>query len=430
MKETIKSLFLTLLVVASMVQSYYLIYRLPGNDPIVKSESEYVEAESMGIPMEVESMIFPAQMVIHMGDDRHSVFYPESTFYNLIYSRLKGRQFDGFQRYALENINWADIRSSHEGIELQFDGGVPVALLQKVMQISPDSLFEAESISKILIYNTENEDQVRVFFFSNEGGVVYEATKVDLTVQDVKQQINFGEDWVPYTLVNGYYIPDEPIDMVETGLNVDLYTAEQMQRSLFFDFSITRYIREKNGSEIYTDSKRSLQVRQDRNWMNFTDPAASSTGENSPSKNVVSAVDYVNSHGGWSGKYRLEQSEGRDDDKHLAVFRQYYGAAQYGAFPIIDLPTFHYGTITLEMRQGTIVGYERSLLYTTEGTWSKKVVTLQGGKELRDKIAVISKEAIITNLYPAYLPSLTKEGLLLQPTWVVELSNGATRVLN
>jgi hypothetical protein len=33
-------------------------------------------------------------------------------------------------------------------------------------------------------------------------------------------------------------------------------------------------------------------------------------------------------------------------------------------------------------------------------------------------------------LYPAYLPSLTEQGLLLKPTWVVELSNGATRVLS
>ncbi|GGH30119.1 YycH family regulatory protein [Paenibacillus segetis] len=429
MKETIKSLFLTLLVVVSMVQSYYLIYRLPGSDPIVKSENEYIVAESMGTQLEVESMIFPAQILIHMGDDRHSVFYPESTFYNLIYSRLGGRQFGGFQRYSLENINWTDIRRRHEGIELKFENSVPVTLLQKAMQISPDPLFDAESIDRILIYNTENEDQVRVFFFSSDGNVVYEATKVDLTVQDVKQQINFGEEWVPYTLVDGYYIPEKSIDLVETGLPTGLYTAEQLQRSLNFDSSITRYIREKNGSEIYTDSKRSLQVRQDRNWVNFTDPAAPSTGDNSPSKNILSAIDFVNQHDGWSGKYRLEQSEGRDDDKHIVKFQQYYGTAQYGAFPILDTSTFHYGTITLEMRQGTITGYERSLLYIKEGTWFKKVVTLPGGKELREKIKRVSNEAFITNLYPAYLPSLSEEGLLLTPTWVVELSNGATRVL-
>jgi regulatory protein YycH of two-component signal transduction system YycFG len=430
-KERVKSLALALLVACSLVQSYFLIYQLPGSNPVVKSESDYIRTENMGTTLEADSMLFPAQIAVHMGEERHTVFYPDSTFYNLIYNRLKGRQFEGFQRYDIDNINWSDIRSKDIGVELEFGGGVPVELLQKVMQIAPDPLFDAENVNRLLIYNTGTDDQVRVFFFSSQGDVVYEATKADLTVQDVQQQVDFGKDWVPYTLTEGYYVPEEPVDLVETGLNTGLYTTEQMQRSLFFDPSITRYIREKDGSEIYTDSKRSLQVKQNRNWINYTDPAAPSTGENSPSKNVLSAIDFVNDHGGWSGKYRLEQtSEGIEEDQHRVVFQQYYGTGQFGAFPILDLSTFHYGAITLEMRQGTITGYERSLIYSSGGSWEKKVVSLPGGKALRENIAALKAEASIAGLYPAYLPSLTEKGLLLKPTWVVELSNGATRVLN
>lgn len=433
MKERVKSLTLALLVACSLVQSYFLTYQLPGSNPVVNSKNDYIRTENMGTTLEAEEMLFPAQIAVHLGEKRHTVFYPDSTFYNLIYSRLKGRQFDGFQRYAIDNINWSDVRGQHVGIELEFGGGgVPVALLQKVMQIAPDSLFDAENINRLLIYNTGAEDQVRVFFFSSQGDVVYEAAKADLTVQDVQQQVDFGKDWVPYTLTeDGYYIPEQAVDMVETGLNIGLYSTEQMQRSLFFDLSITRYIREKDGSEIYTDSKRSLQVKQDRNWINYTDPAAPSAGENSPSGNVLSAVDFVNQHGGWNGKYRLEQTgEGMDEDQHRVVFQQYYGTGQFGAFPIIDLATFHYGAITLEMRQGTITGYERSLIYGSGGSWEKKVVSLPGGKALREQIAKLKTEAGIARLYPAYLPSLTEQGLLLKPMWVVELGNGATRVLN
>lgn len=430
MKERVKSLALALLVACSLVQSYFLIYQLPGSNPVVKSESDYIRTENMGTTLEADSMLFPAQIAVHMGEERHTVFFPDSTFYNLIYNRLKGRQFEGFQRYDIDNINWSDIRSKDIGVELEFGGGVPVELLQKVMQIAPDPLFDAENVNRLLIYNTGTDDQVRVFFFSSRGDVVYEATKADLTVQDVQQQVDFGKDWVPYTLTDGYYVPEEPVDLVETGLNIGLYTTEQMQ-SLFFDPSITRYIREKDGSEIYTDSKRSLQVKQNRNWINYTDPAAPSAGDNSPSKNVLSAIDFVNQHGGWNGKYRLEQtSDGIEEDQQRVVFQQYYGTGQFGAFPILDLPTFHYGAITLEMRQGTIAGYERSLIYGSGGSWEKKVVSLPGGKALRESIAALKAEARISGLYPAYLPSLTEKGLLLKPTWVVELSNGATRVLS
>lgn len=430
MKEQIKSLVLALLVLCSLVQSYYLIYRLPGSDPVVKTESDYIKQENMGQRAEAEDMLFPAQIAVHLGDNRHTVFYPESAFYNLIYSRLKGRQFDGFQRYAVENINWSELRSRHTGVELEFGRGIPVSLLQKVMQIASDPLFEAESISRVLIYNTENEDQVRVFFFSSQGDVVYEATKADLTVQDVRQQVDFGKDWVPYTLVGGYYLPEQPIDMVEASINIGLFSTDQMQSSLFFDPSITRYIREKDGSEIYTDSKRSLQVKQGRNWVNFTDPAAPAAGENNPGRNALSAVDFVNEHGGWNGRYRLKQTEGLDGgEQHTVVFQQYYGEGQYGAFPIIDLPAFHYGEITLEMRQGTITGYERSLIYTTEGFLDKNMVQLPSGDELRSQLSRLEIESEIVGLYPAYLPTLTQDGLHLKPVWAAELKNGATRVL-
>lgn len=429
MKESIKSLLLTLLVLCSLIQSYFLIYRLPGSDPVVKTESDYIKTENMGQASDVESTLFPSQIAIHLGENRHTIFYPESAFYNLIYSRLKGRQFDGLQRYALDNINWNEIRSSHTGLELEFDEGIPVALLQRVMQIVPDPLFDVETVSRVLIYNTGTDDQVRVFFFSSQGDVVYEATKADLTVQDVRQQVDFGKEWVPYTLENGIYIPEQPVSMVETGLNIDMFTTDQMQSSLFFDPSITRYIREKDGSEIYTDSKRSLQVRQNRNWINYTDPAAPAAGENNPGRDVLSAVDFVNEHGGWNGLFRLDQTDGAGDGQHTIVFRQYYGTGPFGSFPIVDLPSFHYSEITLDMRQGTITGYERSLIYADEGQWRKEIIELPGGDQLREQIAALEEGSPILKLYPAYFPSLTQEGLLLKPIWAVELSNGATRIL-
>lgn len=429
MKESVKSLLLTLLVVCSLVQSYFLIYRLPGSDPVVKTESDYIKTENMGQGSDVESMLFPSQIAIHLAEDRHTIFYPESTFYNLIYSRLKGRQFDGFQRYALDNINWDEIRRNHTGLELEFDEGIPVVLLQRVMQIAPDPLFDVENINRILIHNTDTEDQVRVFFFSSQGDIVYEATKADLTVQDVRQQVDFGKEWVPYTLADGIYIPEQPVSMVETGLNVEMFTTDQMQSSLFFDPSITRYIREKDGSEIYTDSKRSLQVRQNRNWINFTDPAAPAAGENNSGRDVLTAVDFVNQHGGWNGLFHLNQSNGAGDGQHTIVFQQYYGTGPFGSLPIIDLPSFRYSEISLDMRQGTITGYERSLIYAAEGEWRKEIVELPGGDELRERLAAMEEGAKPLKLYPAYFPSLAQEGLLLKPVWAVKLSNGATRIL-
>lgn len=148
-KERIKSLVLAALVVASLVQSYFLIYRLPGGgDSIVTSETNYVKTENMGQERNIEELIFPDQMIIHLGEDKHTVFYPGNTFYQLIYSRLQGRTFDDFQRRSVQSVNWDQIRKENPGFELSFKEGIPVALLQRVMRLGTDSLFQGRPLTE------------------------------------------------------------------------------------------------------------------------------------------------------------------------------------------------------------------------------------------------------------------------------------------
>ncbi|AOZ92891.1 YycH family regulatory protein [Paenibacillus crassostreae] len=425
MKEKLKSIVLVLLVVGSLVESYYLMYRLPGSDSVIKSATSYIKTEYMGPESDVESLIYPNKMIIHMGEDKHTIFYPNSTFYNLIFSRLEGRSFDSFQRRSLQDINMAEIRTQNPGIELSFGEGVPVSLLQRVMQIQPDSLFQAEQINRIWIYNVSSESKARALFFSTEGDVVYEAGKADLTAQDVQQHVDFGQSWIPYSSVNGsYYIPETEVEMVAATIGVDAYTSEQMQRSLFFDPSITRNIKEKDGSEIYTDSKRSLQVRQEQKWMSYSDPAALPDGEDDIAKEVLAAVDFVNQHGGWNGDYRLSLAGGGIDQNEVE-FQQYYGT-----YPILETPQFQYGLIKLNLHQGTVSTYERSLIYIQPEEAKKEMKTLSGGDDLRYKLKSISQQSEIVDLYPAYLPTRTDKGLQLKPVWAVNLKSGAVIVLD
>lgn len=425
MKERLKTILLVVLVVGSLLQSYVLIFRFPGSDSVVQSKNAYIRTEEMGPEEKAENLLFPDKMIIHLGEDQHTVFYPNDTFYNLVYNRLKGRTFDNFQRRMVSNIDWAKVRSENRGIELSFDSGIPVTLLQRVMQIVPDTLFEGESINKIWLYSVEGEAKIHVMFFSTEGDVVYEAAQADLTVQDVDQLVDFGLSWTPYKMVDGrYYTPAKELNMVSIELPIGEYTVEQMQRSLFFDPSITRNIREKDGSEIYTDSKRSLQVDQGQKWISYTDPAAPPSGESSPGKDVLSAIDFVNQHGGWNGTYRLAKA-GESEDRTLVKFQQYYGG-----FPILNTTGFQYGVMELDLQQGTVTSYERSLLYLESAALKKQMVKLTGGEALEAKLKpYIEEKNMVMGLDPAYLPVLTGEGLLLKPVWALELQNGSVITL-
>ncbi|MDO7906195.1 two-component system activity regulator YycH [Paenibacillus sp. JX-17] len=419
MKEKLKSLALALLIVFSLVQSYYLIYQLPGSDSVITSETNYVKTENMGQEQAVEQFIFPDQMVVHLGEDRHTVFYPRTTFYNLIYSRLEGRSFENFQRRTVQSADWNVIRMKNAGFELSFPGGIPVPLLQRVMKLSSDPVFEGESINRIWIYIDDNGKKVHALFFSARGDVVYEASKADLTAQDVQQHVDFGQNWTPYTTADGkVYLPKENMSMVQTLIPIGVFSTEQMQRSLFFDPSITRNIQEKDGSEIYTDSKHSLQIRQEQRWMSYADPAVPTSGNSTPAEDVLAAVDFVNQHGGWDGSYRLMLQDGIGHMTDV-LFQQYYNA-----YPILDTATFRYGTMRMQVQQETVSLYERSLLYKKEGSGTKSAVELPGGAKLVNRLHIAAGKQEITGIAPYYHAELKDDGLQLTPVWRVQLGNG------
>ncbi|WP_325175587.1 two-component system activity regulator YycH [Paenibacillus sonchi] len=265
MKEKVKSWILTLLVFGSLVESYYLIYRLPGSDSAVMSENLYVKTDNMGPEEKVENLLYPDKMIIHMGQSKHTLFYPNTTFYNLILNRLKGRGFESFQRRSVQDFDWNKIRNENPGIELSFGSGIPVTLLQRVMQLSPDSLFEGESIDRIWIYNIKNDSKAHAVFFSTRGDIVYEAAKADLTVQDVQQHVDFGSDLTNYKAVNSdYYVPAAKVSMVEVEMPLGMYTIQQMQSNLFLmreapdifrKKTAPRFIRTANAASRWTKSR-------------------------------------------------------------------------------------------------------------------------------------------------------------------------------
>jgi regulatory protein YycI of two-component signal transduction system YycFG len=96
----------------------------------------------------------------------------------------------------------------------------------------------------------------------------------------------------------------------------------------------------------------------------------------------------------------------------------------------MSLPQMQYGVINLELQQGTVSSYERSLMYTEEDKAVKKVVELSGGEELENKLARLSPNLPVKDLTPAYVPVVQGEQLLLHPVWRVTLSDGSMLTLD
>lgn len=425
MIERAKTALLIVLVVLSLVQTYFLAYRTPWFGTTTRSEQDYVNTELIGQTSSVESIVYPEELILHLGEDQHTIVYPNTQFYDLIvHQRLANREFKGFQLVASAAQDWVQLKRDHVGIELSFRHGMSIELLKKLLKIETDAIQNAVQIESIYIYSVAESEDVHAYFFEQGGRNVYEAVRVDLTVKDIQDYIGFGEYLPRYTYIkDDIYVAKGPIQATEYVYNFDVITPEQMQRSLFFDSSATRAIVNRSGSQIYTDGKRGLRVEQNGYWINYTNSAASQTNTTAVSENVYAAVDFVNQHGGWDSSYQLQKVT-KTEDKYVR-FRKYI--EQY---PVIDISPFNFGYMKLGLQQGVVVEYERSLITLPRMAESKSIRWLYGGELLKNAVDTYDRLDDLIAIFPA-LKAVPQNGesINLIPVWAAALSDGTEEVL-
>lgn len=425
MMEKLKTWLLVGLVALSLIQSYLLVYSFPTIGATVQTEQEYITAERMGETSRIDDLIFPEEIVLHMGSDRHAVLYPDTGFYERIYELLQTGEYRNFRRVPNFIRDWDNLRRTAQGVELNFGGGVPVSLLQKSMRLDGDFFFLGDSISSIWLLQRkfQGQDVSEVYFFSSDGETIYEPSRAALSPDEIKEIAELGTFMPPYTLWrDGIYIPSLPLEAVEYSFGYASYSPQQMQRSLFFDPDRTRYLEDRNGSVIYTDGKRGLQLESGDTWMVFTNPVPPQDSPNNLADNAITAVQFVNQHGGWDGRYRFQpqpEQMGGLSGRYIA-FQQYYNQ-----YPLIGTG-LQYGKIQMQMQQGTASVYERSLITRSETYAEHALRWLPGGERLQHALNSFARSGEIEAVLPALQVSLTEDQkLYMEPAWSVRLSDGS-----
>jgi regulatory protein YycH of two-component signal transduction system YycFG len=302
-------------------------------------------------------------------------------------------------------------------------------VLQSILQIKEDAPTEDNLISRIMIYIVRNTDEVRTFFFSNRNEIVYESVKVDISAKDVEKYVAFGEILTTYHMSTWgeSYLPDKPITMPKIQAKYTEFTADQMKRSLFVDPSMTRSLVERDGTQIYTDGKRGLQLKYDKHWINYSDPISIPVeSRNDLKENLLSSIQFINQHGGWNGSFVYSQMmPNQGTGPQTLLFRQYMDN-----YPLISLNPNPFGYIKLTLQKGMVSAYERSLVNIDSKNTIRTDATLPGGKVLDDILNNYVKKAQVVSVFPAYQVNVFKDLKVdLVPRWAVELKDGTNEFI-
>lgn len=422
MIEKLKTLALTVLIMGSLLQSYLLAYSSPNYEPI--PQNDYVQAEPLGSQTELNDLLFPDQIIVHMGNGQHSVLYPNSFNYKTLLENVTQRRFEGFRKTTtyLVNVNWEDVRNKQQGVEIRFRDGIPINVLQNLVQIKGEIPFENDVITRIWIFAKEKEE-IRTFLFTDTPGVGYEVIQADFTSKDVENFVAYGDSSIPYKSVNGEnYLPIKPVRVSGYTISFTEFTADHLKRSLFVDPGITRNLKERDGSEIYTDAKRGLQINKEQRWMNYSDPVAPLFDSKTDTKgNLIAGVQFVNQHEGWDGNYAvvartpLRQSSSNQP----FIFRLYYDS-----FPLVNSRLDGFGTIKLLVQKGVVSGYERSMIIPDNKAVRKNEGILPSADDIEERLKNYPRRGSILSIFPAYRPHITEKAVVLTPTWALELRDG------
>ncbi len=422
--ESLKSVVLVILIGLSLYQSFLLSsYSPPKSEPI--QQSNYVQTETLGKPSELQDMLFPDQIIVHLGNQQYSVLYPNNYYYTRLLENIKQRSFDGFRKTTmyLANVNWEDVRTKQQGVEIRFRDGIPFSVMQQLLRLEGEMPVENDKITRIWIFTKGTNEDVRAFFFTDSPSVGYEVVRADFTSKDIENFAAYGDLTNLYKTTNNgdYYLPIKPLRVPIYSFSYNLLTADQLKQSLFVDPGITRNLKERDGSEIYTDSKRGFQINRDQRWVTYSDPVAPVGTKSDVKEDLLAGIKFINQHIGWDGKYAVTHTPVKQlYDNNTFSFRQYFES-----LPIITTQADGFGLLKLQVQKGIVSGFERSMIIPDFKTGQRRDGELISGDALEERLQYYQRRTSIISIFPAYRPIVSDKSVTLAPTWALELRDGS-----
>ncbi|UFJ40417.1 two-component system activity regulator YycH [Brevibacillus humidisoli] len=433
-KERIKSVVLNLLVLLSFVLTALLWNNQPQFEMI--APVTYVEPEPIGITRELDELIRPEEIVLHYGQNRHTKASPVDPQYTMVTSQMDKWYFYDFHQYVFPASKWRELMQDHVGMEIRYRASIPISVVQELFTFRGEMSRDVTEIDRLWLYLEESEDIVYALFISTEEKEVVRARTVvspkDLRDSYLKLGNNLPEQFLKVMEAEMYeapqlrtywrifYLPKESSVMRKYRYNYLPITEQALTDAFFLDPTLVRRIMERDGTIIYTDGSRSIQLRQEQPMFTFTDPALPERrGELTPAEKLHSAVGFINQHLGWTDPYYLEQIHERPGEGDVITFRQYMGA-----YPLVSDEGGSPEALTVTSDEGQVISLKRTLLdYDMYIDFEEFAV--MSGPELfayaREHEVDLS---LVHHAYLAYRPNLYVGYIELTPVWVLENITG------
>ncbi len=420
MFERLKTITLTVLVLLSLIQTYVLVYRTPQFEQAV--QSDYVQTEQADTLLELPQLLQPRMIIAHLGAEAHSVFYPQTPEYDNMVATWRQFSYENLQKTDMTLAQFYEAREQRLAMSIQFEQELELETIQAWLNLKTETELELQpSFDVMFVAPNVPDNKMDVWLVSHANGYVYKCLETDLTETEFTElMVNASLQTVYRTYGKRYFVPEQANGWPVYQVAYEKVATESLWQRLFIDPNITRNLTERDGTKIYTDGKRGLQIKNNGRYMVFSDPVAQQNFRGSSLESMRNGVQFINKHGGWSGDFKLRGlSVNEADGESVYEFRQYFGS-----LPLVHRVDSWFGYTRLKMKGGTVAGYQRPMIELSSQAKKVKDVSLIAGEPLLLRLEELQKMGPLRAFEPVYDVQWLDEGVRLTPVWAVQSNDG------
>ncbi|MCR4430326.1 MAG: two-component system activity regulator YycH [Tepidanaerobacteraceae bacterium] len=282
---------------------YFAVWSgIPGEQSVQKSLQEEKKVD-------LTTIASPARILAHMGNASNTLITPSSAFYDKVWnysSKTLTAVWDGAKAAPVEI--GADFFEQRTGLEVVFTTPMPVSFVKRLFNIesADDPAYDSTTIASYGLM----EDGGLWAYLRGGDGKYYKINKnadsgeLMALIKEISSSNPPLFATIPpgntrLKIARGIYVPLQSYILPTYGLKRDKIVSDRLASKFFDDFSVVRKIEETDGAVIYTDGQRALRIYRD-GTLEYSFPGVKEQKRNVSFYDALkSALDFINSHGGW-----------------------------------------------------------------------------------------------------------------------------------
>ncbi|WP_301108845.1 two-component system activity regulator YycH [Sporosarcina sp.] len=305
--ETIKSIVLLLLVILSVMFTFTIWTFSPNYEPMEQSQTVDI---SIAEKKTIDQIIKPNKMIANLKDQVLGTV--ESSKIETILSEMSTWHVTDLQlvNTDMSKFDVAQVLRQPSQMSLYFPGEVPMLVYDNVLLMEDTNIPEA-TFNRLVIDWSQSTQLPVVHFLSEAGGLHYQA-QVSLQSRSgfLRNVVDVGQSFDEYAEIDRgnapfLAVPKEPVKTTRNTYLQQEIDPIEFRDALFNDPNAVRRNQVDSTHVEYGDDHAFMDMNTKMKTLRYVMPSAKNREPAIPSELLLSTIDFVNEHGGWTDEFRF-----------------------------------------------------------------------------------------------------------------------------